>query len=274
MSGAPLVWSELEPDPALLGCLDAADTDPAAGSWEQLGVRAAKNRWGNIFADRCAQMVADTVRGCRSFRRFETKPDRDGGGVESLTGVGGAEGKKVDVLISNLASGLQVAVSLKAENFASNEGTFGKNLMNRLYELSDETRSIHSYQPRAVVVGMFFYPLHASIDRAARSSLHRAAEKIGARTGRRPEVGSDYYRLDLGYVGLYAPADLRTAGGKLIAPRGALRFVDTRKPVPRSGRPKVEETASLDDVVEAIETFYLRREDEPVADTDPEPDPD
>jgi hypothetical protein len=267
------VWWELDADPALLGCLDAADADPAAGAWPELQARAAKNRWGNIFADNCAQMVADEVRGRPSFQRFETKPDADGGGIESLTGVGGAEGKKVDVLVSNLASGLQVAVSLKAENFASNEGTYGKNLMNRLYELSDETRSIHSYQPRAVVVGLFFYPLQASVDRVSRSSLHRAADKIGARTGRRPEVGSDYYRLDLGYVGLYAPADVRTADGKLIAKRGALRFIDTRFPVPRSGRPAVEETLSLSLVVETIENYYVSREDDLVLDTEPEPDP-
>jgi hypothetical protein len=269
-----MAWWDLEPDAGMMPCLDAADGHASAGAWDQLGTTAAKNRWGNVFADRCARMVADAIRDRRTFRHFVTKPDPDGGGVESLTGVGGSEGKKVDVLVSNLASGLQVAVSLKAENFPSSGGTFGKNLMNRLYELSDETRSIHSYQPRAVVVGLFFYPLHAAFDRAARSSLHRAVDKIGDRTGREPEVGSDYYRLDLGYVGLYAPSDMTTAEGRTIARRGALRFVDVRRPVPRSGRPRSEETLSLSEVIDAVEHYYRRREEDREEDAQPEPDPD
>jgi glycosyltransferase involved in cell wall biosynthesis len=179
--------------------------------------------------------------------------------------------KKVDVLVSNLASGLQVAVSLKAENYASSGGTFGKNLMNRLYELTDETRSIHLYQPRAVVVGIFFLPLGAATDRAARSSTHRAVEALRARTGRTGRtLSSDLYKLDLGYVALYTPVPTRTESGENIA-AGVLRLLDVTQAAPRSGRPQVADTSSLGDVVDRIEHYYRRGMEEPMSDAPPEP---
>jgi len=265
-------WSGLNANPALLGCLDTADNDTRAGPWPGLANRQTKNRWGNIFADECAVMVANELRQREAFSSYVVRPREDGSGTESLTGVGGSEHKKVDVIVSNLASGLQVAISLKAENFASNEGSYGKNLLNRLYELSDETRSIHLYQPRAVVVGVFFLPLHASMDRPNRSGLHRAVEAIRSRTGRNPAIGSEYYKLDLGYVGLYAPTDIYADNGKLIAMRGALRFVDVRKPVPRAGRPMVGESLELDEIGDRIVDYYLEGVEERIADSEPEPD--
>lgn len=268
-----MAWWDVPPEPSFVRCLDAADGDPKAGPWGQLGTQPRKNRWGNVFADACAVMVAREVRTRSCFKNYEVRPRDDGSGTEALTGVGGAEGKKIDVLVSTLASGLQVAVSLKAENFSDRAGKFGKNLMNRLYELSDETRSIHQYQPRAVVVGMFFLPLGAATDRAKRSSFHRTVEAMRRRTGRDPAEGSEHYRLDVGYVGLYAPERLAVSHGVDFVERGALRFLDVTKSAPRIGRPVADDMLDLHTLVDQIAAVYRSGHEEPVPDAEPEQDP-
>ena len=239
-------WNDLDPDSRLVASLDAAGTRPIMGTSD-------KRNWGKRFADACAVMFAKGLRANQAFRRLEIRPNDDGTGTEALTGVGGGGQKKVDVIASSLASGLQVALSLKAENFP-HEGTYGKNLKNRLYELQDEVRAIHEYQPRAYVVGVFFLPLAAVTDRPTQSSFARTVANLRARTGRLDfSLPTQLNRLDWSIVALYVPE------GEASGPaRGAVRYFDVLAAPPRVGRPKIETTMTLEEVVGRIATAYQR----------------
>lgn len=255
-----LHWKDLDPDHALLAALDAAGPRPESGSSD-------KRNWGKRFADSCAVMIADAMRAESTFAGLEIRPNEDGSGQESLTGVGGRGTKKVDVIASTLASGLQVAVSLKAENFAW-QGTFGKNLTNRLYELQDEVRAIHEYQPKAYVVGVFFLPTWASMDRPDRSSFARTVAKLRARTGRLDSgLSSHLNRLDWSVVALYQAED-----DELDIRRGVVRYFDVRTAPPASGRPKVNTTIDLASAINKIARDYARDAGEIFEYADPEPD--
>jgi hypothetical protein len=185
-----------------------------------------------------------------------------------LTGVGGRGQKKVDVIASSLSSGLQLAISLKAENFPHEDRTYGKNLKNRLYELQDEVRAIHEYQPRAYVVGVFFLPLDATADRPKRSSFARAVANLRSRTGRIDfALPTQLNKLDWSVVGLYVPGDVK--GGPV---RGAVRYFDVLQDPPRIGRPKLDLTLTLDDVIAKITSSFQEESDELQRYSEPESD--
>lgn len=240
-------WRDLAPDSMLVRCLEYAGDRPLDGSIHD------KRNWGKHFADACAVMFADALRENSEFRKLEIRPEADGTGTESLTGVGGGGQKKVDVIASTLASGLQVAISLKAENFPDSDGAFGKNLKNRMYELQDEVRAIHEYQPRAFVVGVLFLPVDSCNDRANRSSFARSVGELRSRSGRLDfSLPTQLNRLDWSLIGLYVPEDMD--GG---IRRGAVRYFDAiEEDPPFRGRPKVETTLSLEGVVERIANTY------------------
>lgn len=253
-------WIELEPDPRMLSALDVAGPRPTSGT-------SAKRNWGTRFADACATMFANELRAAPELRGLEVRPNADGSGRESLTGVGGRGKKKVDVIASTLSSGLQIALSLKAENFPD-QGTFGKNLMNRLYELQDEVRAIHDYQPRAYVVGVLFMPLEATGDRAARSSFARAVANLRSRSGRLDfSLPTQLNRLDWSVIGLYGSGD----PGSAVA-RGVVRYFDVNAAPPAVGRPQIATTLSLGEVIDAIAKEYLVDSGELIDFADPEPD--
>jgi len=256
------MWRDLDASDAMLEALDAAGPRPDAGTTEE------KRQWGQRFADACAVGFANALRGNVLFSRLEIRPNADGSGQESLTGVGGRGQKKVDVIASTLASGLQVAISLKAENFAPADGNYGRNLKNRLYELQDEVRAIHEYQPRAFVVGVFYLPLDATVDRAGRSSFARTVANLRSRTGRIDySLPTQLNRIDWSVVGLYVPEDV--PGGPI---RGVVRYFDVGKPPPQRGRPKTETTMSLAQVIGQIADDFKRDAGEVVEYADPEED--
>lgn len=236
-----LTWNQMDPDPRFLSALDTAGEMPMVGSTSD------KRNWGTRFADACAVMFANELRSNPTFRSLEIRPNADGSGKEALTGVGGRGKKKVDVIASSLASGLQVALSLKAENF-SHEDAYGKNLTNRLYELQDEVRAIHEYQPRAYVVGVFFLPLGTVADRRVRSSFARAVASLRARTGRIDfSLPTQLNRLDWSVVGIYVP-HAEPQGPA----RGVVRYFDIFTKPPRVGRPKIDSTMTIEGVVSKI----------------------
>jgi len=247
----------------MVRCLDYAGDRPLAGDIHD------KRNWGKHFADACAVMCADALRANSEFKKLEIRPLADGGGTESLTGVGGGGKKKVDVIASTLASGLQVAMSLKAENFPDSDGAFGKNLKNRMYELQDEVRSIHEYQPRAYVVGVLYLPLETCADRSTRSSLARSVGELRGRTGRLDfSLPTQLNRLDWSVIGLYVPESVE--GGPR---RGVVRYFDVmEQDPPKNGRPKLETTLSLDEVVDKISREYRQDPGETMSYAEPEPD--
>lgn len=244
----------------MLAALDAAGPRPTSGTSE-------KRNWGTRFADACAVMFADRLRAASELARLEIRPNPDGSGRESLTGVGGRGRKKVDVIASTLSSGLQIALSLKAENFAS-DGTYGKNLLNRLYELQDEVRAIHEYQPRAYVVGVLFLPLDSTADRGSRSSFARAVAHLRARTGRLDfSLPTQLNRLDWSVIGLYVADDADPRFG-----RGAVRYFDVATAPPAFGRPRIETTIDLAGVIGRIVGDFQVDAGEVIEYVEPEPD--
>lgn len=254
------IWSELEADPSMVAALDAAGPRPDTGT-------SAKRNWGTRFADACALMLANQLRAAAAMSNLEIRPRADGSGRESLTGVGGRGRKKVDVIASTLSSGLQIALSLKAENF-SDSGNYGKNLLNRLYELQDEVRAIHEYQPRAYVVGVLYLPLDSTRDRAQRSSFSRAVAHLRARTGRLDfSLPTHLNRLDWSIIGLYVPDDVDPRFA-----RGAVRYFDVMKPPPAIGRPRIETTLDLPGVVDRIVRDYQIDSGDLIEFVEPEPD--
>jgi hypothetical protein len=255
-------WKDLSPDERLLAALKAAGPRPVSGTTDD------KRNWGTKFADACAVMFANVLRENKTFRRLQIRPNPDGTGREALTGVGGRGQKKVDVIASSLSAGLQLAISLKAENFPYGDRTYGKNLKNRLYELQDEVRAIHEYQPRAYVVGVFFLPLDATMDRPKRSSFERAVANLRSRTGRIDfTLPTQLNRLDWSVVGLYVPVDVK--GGPR---RGVVRYFDVHQDPPRVGRPRLPLTLTLDAVIAKIATDFQEESDELQRYSEPESD--
>jgi hypothetical protein len=263
VSDSESIWRDLEPDPTLLRCLDYAGPRPLDGDIHD------KRNWGKHFADACAVMFADALRANPEFRKLEIRPAPDGTGTESLTGVGGGGQKKVDVIASTLASGLQVAISLKAENFSDSGDAYGKNLKNRMYELQDEVRAIHEYQPRAYVVGVLFLPLDSCADRSGRSSFTRSVGELRSRSGRIDfSLPTQLNRLDWSVIGLYVPEDIE--GGSR---RGVVRYFDAiEQDPPLRGRPRVPTTLSLQGVIEKIANEYRQDPAAKMRYAEPEPD--
>lgn len=252
-------WNQLDPDPRFSSVLDAVGDMPHTGSTSD------KRNWGKSFADACAVMFANELRSNATFSSLEIRPNADGTGKEALTGVGGRGQKKVDVIASSLAAGLQVALSLKAENFSHAE-TYGKNLTNRLYELQDEVRAIHEYQPRAYVVGVFFLPFATVSDRPVRSSFARTVAKLRARTGRIDfSLPTQLNRLDWSVVGIYVPHAVPQGPAK-----GVVRYFDVLSNPPRVGRPKVDTTMTIEDVVSKIAADFQKDAGEIIEWAEPE----
>lgn len=255
-------WKDLDPDEGMLRALRTSGHRPVHGTTTD------KRKWGKTFADQCARELAIALAEQEDLRKLEIRPRRDGSGTESLTGVGGGSRKKVDVIASNLSAGLQLAVSLKAENFSGDGGTYGKNFLNRVYELQDEVRSIHEYQPRAYMVGIFYFPLSATTDRAGRSTFARAVAELRGRTGRVDLLSAGQLnRLDMSVIGLYVPAEEAKGG---IA-EGVARYFDVHERPPKTGRPRVETTLSLAELVYKIDLEFDRDPSKSIEYTDPEP---
>jgi hypothetical protein len=204
-------------------------------------------------------MIARAVGLHPTFKRFRVLPTPEGP-HEPRTFVAGGQKKKLDVAVSSAISGLQVAISLKAGNFRDKEGgQFDKNLTGRSYELQDEARLIHDYQPLALVVAVYFLPIGATTDKiSGESSFARTVVHLRRRTGRLdPALPSHQGKLDQAAVALYVPGDDEPDRPEhnLLA-RGVIRYFDVNRNPPRRGRPLVEETMDLAGLVTWIASAY------------------
>jgi hypothetical protein len=193
-------------------------------------------------------MIARVVRRHSSFRKFRVLPDEEGP-HEPRTFVAGGEEKKLDVAVSSPVSGLQVDISLKGGNFRDKAGRqFDKNLTGRTYELQDEARLIHEYQPMAKVIAVYFLPVGATTDKASGdSSFARTVLHLRTRTGRLdPSLVSHQGRLDAAAVALYVPGDDEPKWREHDSlARGVIRYFDVQTSPPRRGRPIVAATMDL-----------------------------
>lgn len=242
-------WEELPPDEAMVQALDASEPRP-----EDTASRADKNKWSGRFADQCAIMLANQIRARKNFRKLEVRPNEDGSGRESVTAAGRpGRTKKVDVSVSTVSAGLQLALSLKAGNFPDpGDGGYGKNLTGRLYELLEEVRVIHEYHPHALLIAVYFLPVESCADRAQKSTFARLVKKLRTNSRRDdPLLATQFNRFDHAYIGLYSPQD-----GGISIRRGCCRYFDVFEAPPKHGRPKIETTLSLDQMLENITDMF------------------
>jgi hypothetical protein len=237
------------------------------------GSPSDKNNWSNSFADACARMVAKALRDRHYGRRLTVLPDPDGVAEPPTITYwerGEAKTKKIDVLVGDLIAGLQVAISLKGVGFRDQQSLgFGKNITGRLYELENETRRLHEYRPQAVVVGLYFVPIAAVNDKKTirkPSGFADVVTSLRRVTGRAdPHRQDEWHRVDLGFVALYVPGDPerfvtrdRNPARRVPFeyddpfPRGVVRYFDVRDDPPERGRPEVERTLALEDMVDVI----------------------
>jgi hypothetical protein len=175
-----------------------------------------------------------------------------------------------------MVSGLQVGISLKGMNFRdAGGGQFDKNLTGRTYELQDEIRLVHEYQPAACMTAIFFLPIGATVDKrseASASSFARAVEHLRARTGRLdPSLPGHYARADMSFVGLYVPGDREPDHDyEDTLPRGVVRYFDVMSDPPKRGRPRQGTTMDLSGVVDRISLRYLSGGVPPISWAEPE----
>jgi hypothetical protein len=259
-------WSDLAPEPGIEAALRHADSKVAL---HRGSTQNEKRHWSESFANQCAVAFADELRKAPELRKKRVLPTSLADGTEPLTPLGSATSKRIDVTVADPVLGLEIGVSLKGLNFrdAASEN-YDKNLTGRLYELADEVRLVHEHLPHAFMVGVFFLPLPSAVDKseAANSSFANAVLKLRSRTGRLDTaLAAHAARCDAAYVGLYA-----NGAGSPDHRAGVVRFLNVDAPPPRRGRPKVETTLSLAEVVRAIVDKATFRDAEIWAEPEPE----
>jgi hypothetical protein len=233
-------WSDLGAEPDILAALDHAGAQPLNGD------QNSKRRWSESFANACAVAVANAVRSS-ALGNKTIRPMDLASGTEPLTPLGAGTSKRIDVTVVDPVLGLEVGFSLKGLNFRdSRSRNFDKNLTGRMYELADEVRLVHEHLPSAFMTGVFFLPIAATDDKVTgNSSFANAVTKLRNRTGRLdPALHAHASRCDASYVALYC-----LGGDADPFTRGATRFFNVTGNPPQRGRPLVEETLSLDQMV-------------------------
>jgi hypothetical protein len=236
-------WSDLTPEPAIVEALRYAGPRPTDGQNQ-------KRHWSEKFANACAIAVATQLRSSE-LNAKTIRPQSIEAGTEPLTPLGAGTSKRIDVTVVDAILGLEVGVSLKGLNFRdAKSGNFDKNLTGRLYELGDEVRLVHEHLPHAFMAGIFFMPLASTADKTAiaNSSFANTVIKLRERTGRLDAaLASHALRCDAAYVALYT-----CKGEDDQFPEGLLRFFNVDKAPPRRGRPRVDETWSLKEMVSEV----------------------
>jgi len=239
-----MLWRELPAEAEILAAIEHAGEKDRAASQND------KRRWSERFADGCAVALARKLGQAPSLSKKRILPVNLEGGTEPLTPLGSGTSKRIDVTVVDQILGLEIGLSLKGLNFRdSSSGNYDKNLTGRLYELGDEVRLVHEHLPHAFMVGIFFLPLESTDDKsdAAPSSFAKTVLKLRERTGRLdPSLPAQAARCDQAFVGLYSQ------GGADLPRRGALRFFNVDLAPPRRGRPRIELTHSLDEMVAAV----------------------
>lgn len=126
---------------------------------------------------------------------------------------------------------------------------------------------LHGYQAASFVIGVYFMPLAATIDKwteRSPSSFARTVEHLRTRTGRLdPTLPSQLARLDMPAVALYVPGDVeryehdgRSGTYHDTAARGVVRYFDVLDDPPFRARPRVETTLSLTELTSRVAERY------------------
>lgn len=261
MTGEDSRWATLVPDARLVEALDRADANQAYEWCATDGSTDDKRNWSNRFADACAHLLAPVVR--RTLKEEGGSNDlavypEIGGTAERPVALGEGSRKRLDIAVVHWLSGLRIDLSLKGMNFRGEGGNYDHNLTGRTYELEDEIRVVRQRQPASFVFALYWLPIGAGTDKAkGDSSLARTLLHLRARVHRgAPGTARDPNRLDSAGIALYTPIATTTFGGELIE-RGALRCLDVHTEPPRRGRPQVETTVTVDELVRSWMRLYL-----------------
>jgi hypothetical protein len=238
-------WSDLSPDLEILTALDHAGPRPESGDQNE------KRHWSERFAHACAVAIANEVRRCNQLPDAKkVLPLSLAEGTEPLTPLGAGTTKRIDVTVADPVLGLELGFSLKGLNFKdAGSGNYDKNLTGRLYELGDEARMVHEHLPHAFMVGVFFLPMESTSDKSTgQSSFAHTVAKLRDRTGRLDfALAGHAPRCDSGWVGLYT-LGIESQG----YPRGLARFFNVQSAPPHRGRPKIETTLSMEEMVDSV----------------------
>ncbi len=265
-------WSDLTADSGLLVALNTADQigEATSGARADARTQSEKKNWSSRFADACARMVAAAVAQHPAFSKSEVRPNEKTK-AEPVTFLVGGKRKRVDVVVSSPGVGLQLGISLKGMNFRDQNGLqFDKNLTGRTYELEDEVRVVRRTLPMAFMTALYFLPIASTEDKTknSASSFAHTVEHLRARVGRNdPHSDIQADRLDMAIVALYVPGDQEAINqeknGKPISfeyhdtlPRGVVRYFDVTRDPPRRGRPVVESTYDLPELIVAMASAY------------------
>jgi hypothetical protein len=243
-------WSELQPHKSIVDALKHAGPRPNEDVQNDKAQNDKKN-WSARFANGCAIAIAQEFRQHEELKGKTVKPLSHADGVEPLTPLGAGSEKKIDVTIADAVLGLELGVSLKGMNFIDNKGrNYDKNLTGRAYEMGDELRVVHEHLPHAFMVGIFFLPIAACSDKKSERSASAFANTVvtlRSRTGRLdPALAAHASRCDAAYVALYAHTE---EGG---FHKGIVRFFNVRSKPPKRGRPRIETTLSLAQMVDQV----------------------
>lgn len=243
-------WTDLTPENGVLAALRHAGTRPG-DDIQNDKVQNDKKNWSARFANGCAVAIADEFRKHKELRKKTVKPLSLESGTEPLTPLGAGVEKRIDVTVADAVLGLELGLSLKGLNFVDKGGNnYDKNLTGRVYEMGDELRVVHEHLPHAFMVGVFFLPLASCSDKKSNkgpSSFANAVVMLKSRTGRLDAALSAHAsRCDAAYVALYTP----TREGDFQ--QGLARFFNVYGKPPMRGRPRVETTLSLQDMVDEV----------------------
>ena len=218
------------------------------------GSGTQRNKWSNRFADACAAMVADRVRVHSAFAKLHVRPE-SGGPSEPLTFVAGDREKKVDVVVSSLVSGLQVGFSLKGMNFRGKWAAIRQNLTGRTYELRRSLRD-PPLPARSVHGRPVFHADRRRQEVRSIAVIVHVPSSTFERTGRLdPTLTSQIDKVDAAAIALYVPGDSEQLGDfeyEDTLPRGVVRYFDVETDPPRRGRPTIDSTMDLDQLVDLV----------------------
>lgn len=263
MTSESMRWSSLTPDARLTAALDLADAVDSYEWCNENGTVDHKRNWSNRFADACARLTAPIVR--QGLGTLGAPSDlvvlpTAGGSAEPPVVLGEGSRKRIDVAVVHRLGGLRIDFSFKGLNFRDKKGDhYDKNLTGRTYEIEDELRQVRRLQPSAYVFALYWMPLSGTMDKTSgESSFARTLMHLRARVHRgAPGTARDPGRLDGAGVALYAPVDLMLPNGAESVIRGVVRCVDSLVDPPRRGRPSIETSATIDELIHDWVRVYL-----------------
>ena len=255
-------WALLEPDARLVSALDRADLIQSYQWCEENGTVNDKRNWSNRFADECARLAAPIVR--HGLGSEGAPPDlvvlpTSGGSAEPPVLLGEGSKKRIDVAVVHRLGGLRIDLSLKGLNFRDKTGDhYDKNLTGRTYEIEDELRQVRRLQPSSFVFALYWMPLLGTTDKVTgESSFARTVVHLRVRIHKgAPGTARDPSRLDGAGVALYSPIESALPSGEAV-PRGTMRCCNVVEEPPRRGRPRIEATHTLDELVHQWVRVYL-----------------